>query len=332
MGFLALVCSVHAFAFDADITVKPRLEGAYNSSFNDDNYGLGLSSLYTFMEGEIADGLSYFAQMHFLSNTPEDLYKYDEPCVYGTWLDMAYLTYERNFWGVDLGKVYLNFGGMANEYDDVDLYSGLIPYNWYEFNGYQYGLTLRLTPAENHSLEAQLTTSPLMYDFSDKLLGYGLCWRGEMGNFSTAWAVNGFNSLAEADDEESDSSDKETNINIGLGNRYDFNDRWGVELDAYVHAYDCDFDDFTCSDFYLTGCYNSESKIAAKALVGLRCKKAVTVGAVLEYYPIESLRIHTSLSYCDVDNLSDYHREEYYNNSFEASIGVTYTFDFHLGK
>lgn len=325
-----LAATASAFGQGLDITVKPRLEGAYNSSYNTDGkeFGIGLSSLYAFLDGSITDNLSYYASLHLLTSSPKWLYDYANPCMNGTWIDLAYLSYNRDFWGIDLGKVYLNFGGMSNEYDDVDIYSGLVPFNWNEFTTYQYGLTLRLTPWENHSFEAQFTTSPYNDPEISKspLYGYALDWRGEMGRFSTSWAVNGFNSWSEDIDPT-----KETNINIGLGNKFEFNDRWNVEFDAYVHAYNCDFADFEYSDFNLTGAFNPSENLTLKAMTGLRGTKAWVFGGICEYYPIENLRLHAALSYCDTDKLPEAY-QDYYTNSFEASIGVTYTLDFHVGR
>ena len=330
---VAVTMSVSVFSAGADITVKPRLEGAYNSIFNKEDFGFGLSSLYTFLDGEITDNLSYSATFHFLSSDPESLYKYESPCLNGTWVDMAYLSYNRDLWGIDLGKVLLNFGGMTNEQDDVDCYSGLIPYNWFEFNSYQYGLTFRLTPWENHSFEAQFTTAPYMESFNDMQFAYSLCWRGEMGGYSSAWAVNGFRSYEEPDEDADEDTplSKTTNLNIGLGNRYEFNDRWNMEFDAYLHLFDCKLYDMEYSDFYLRGGYNATENLAIQATVGIKSVKAPVFGAVVEYYPIEALRLHASLSYCDCSGLEYGVR---FNNDqpFEASIGVTYALDFHLGR
>lgn len=328
----AVLLSISAYVFSQglDITVKPRLEGAYNSAYNQEGkeFGLGMSSLYTFLDGSITDNLSYYASLHFLNSDPKGLYNYDNPCMYGTWVDMAYLSYNRDFWGIDLGKVFMNLGGMSNEYDDVDVYSGLVPFNWNEFTTYQYGLTLRLTPWENHSFEGQFTTSPYNDpEVSSKLLyGCGICWRGEMGQFSTSWAVNGFNSWSDDDDPV-----KETNINIGLGNKYEFNDRWNIEFDAYLHAFNCDFANLEYSDFNLTGAFNPGENLTLKALAGLRGTKAWVFGGLCEYYPVENLRLHAALSYCDTDKLPEGYLA-YHSNSFEASIGVTYTLDFHIGR
>ncbi len=333
VSIVAITMSVSAFSAGADITIRPRLEGAYNSIFNKEDFGFGMSSLYSFLEGDISDSFSYYASLHFLSADPKSLYNYDYPCINGTWVDMAYLSYNRDFWGIDLGKVMLNFGGMTNELDDVDCYSGLIPFNWFEFNSYQYGLTFRLTPWENHSFEAQFTTAPYMESFKDMQYAYSLAWRGEMGRYSTAWAVNAFRSYAEPEDEDDEDAplSKTTNINIGLGNRFEFNDKWNMEFDAYLHLFDCKLYDMEYSDFYLRGGYNPSDKVSIQATVGLKSVKASVFGAVVEYFPIESLRLHAALSYCDCSEL-DYFVRLKDDQPFEASIGVTYTLDFHLGN
>lgn len=345
----ALAVMTHALAGGADISIKPRLEGAYNSIFsnfeNDNDFGLGWSSLYTMVDGSISDHFSYYAQFHFLSSMPKYLYKYEYPCVNGTWVDMAYMSYNRDFWGIDLGKIFFNFGGMINEYDDVDCYSGFVPFEWTYFNTYQYGLTFRLTPWENHSFEAQLATSPSMdTGFDDIMLAYGLCWRGEMGRFTTSWAVNGMRDYTYAEDEfEFDGEEEESDldeyfdrcntINIGLGNNFEINDRWSIGLDAFLNLFDGKLDDWNYSDFELTGAFNASESLCVKAQVGLKSVKKFSFGALVEYYPIENLRLHACVNYCDNDD-EDFFlvNKKDYTKPFEANIGITYTLDFHLGK
>lgn len=316
---LICICGMHTYAFNMDVTVKSRLEGAYNSIYNENEneYGFGLSSLYTFLEGDITDNLSYYASLHLLSSSPAGLYDYEAPCLNGTWVDMAYLSYNRDLWGIDLGKVNLNMGGIANEYDDVDCYSGLVPYNWNEFTTYQYGATLRLTPGDYNSFELQVTTSPYMESFDRLNLAYGLCWRGDWDGFSTSWAVNSI------------SDPESTHLNIGLGNKFNINDRWNIEMDAFAHLFDCQLDGFRYSDFTVTGNYIPAESLSLKAMLGVRGATALSAGALVEYYPIESLRLHASFNYCDCDRLpEDFYGHLSNGTPVEASIGVTYTLDF----
>lgn len=338
---IALATISPAFAGGADISIKPRLEGAYNNVFSniesESDFGFGMSSLYAFVDGSISDNLSYYGQFHFLSSNPKYLYNYEYPCVNGTWIDMAYLSYNRDFWGVDLGKVLLNFGGIINEYDDVDCYNELVPFPWSYFNSYQYGLTFRLTPWENHSFEAQFTTSPSLDTFDDMMFAYSLCWRGEMGRYSTSWAVNAAKGYVyDGEDEEVEDIEdlfiKSHTISVGLGNKFEFNDAWSLELDAFVHLFDCKFDKFEYSDFELTGIYNAADNICLKAQVGLKSLKKASLGAVVEYYPVENLRLHAAINYCDNTGDFELYNKRNIDKPISASIGLTYSFDFHLGR
>lgn len=342
-SLIAFVTMMPVFAGGADIAIQPRLEGAYNSISNnfekDSEFGLGMTALYATIDGSITDNFSYYGQFRFLSSMPKYLYDYEYPCINGTWVNMAYLSYNRDFWGIDLGKVLLNYGGIINEYDDVDCYSELVPFEWSYFNSYQYGLTFRLTPWENHSFEAQFTTSPSMDSFKDMMFAYSLCWRGEMGRYSTVWAINNAKGYVyEGDGEEEDleefegAFEKENTISIGLGNKYEINDRWNIELDAFVHLFGCKFDNFEYSDFELTGAFNATDNLCLKAQVGLKSLKKMSVGAVVEFYPIEKLRLHAAFNYCNADEDFALINKFYYDKPCSASIGVTYTFDFHLGK
>ncbi|MBO4498680.1 MAG: hypothetical protein J5732_00300 [Bacteroidaceae bacterium] len=313
------------FAGGADIRIVPRLEGAYNSYSNyEHQFGLGMSSLYSFLDGEIGDHFSYSASFHFLSNHPQSLYKYESPCYNGTFVDWAYMSYNNSIIGFDLGKIIFNYGGFAYEENDVDVFSGMVPYLWNDFCTYQYGLTFRVTPSENHSIEAQFATSPYMQSFKDMQFAYSLTWRGEMGRFSTVWTANLLNGK-EADEDTGDVV-KFTNINFGLGNKFEISDRWDIGLDLYAQMYDGSFNSFRNSEFDLSGTFHATDNLDIKALAGLVFTNKAKLGLQIVYYPIEALRLHAVCSYCE---------DGYKFNpdkGFEASIGATYTLDFHLGK
>lgn len=331
----AIMFSGSAFA-GVDFSIQPRLEGAYNSVANDHEFDFGGSQLYTFINGDITEHLSFDFSALLFNPHYKSLYEYESPCINGTWLTTAYLSYNRDLWGVDLGKVILNFGGLVNEENDIDCYSGLVPFGWMWYNTYQYGATLRLTPGENHSFEAQLTTSPSMETFKDMKLAYSLCWRGTMGNFSTVYAFNSVRECVYDYDEEEDEDivvegEGYNTFNIGLGNRYDFNDSWALELDAYLHLFDGEVDEFNYSDFSLSGIYNATDNLKFKLQTGIRGGKAFSLGGLVEYYPIESLRLHTAFNYCDSKDL--YYPNKFNNDTpFEINFGVTYSFDFHAGR
>lgn len=325
LSLVALFTTLSTFAGGADIVIEPRLEGAYNSINNyEHEFGLGLSSLYGFVDGEIGGHFSYSASFHFLSNHPQSLYNYDAPCMNGTFVDWAYMSYNNDFLGIDLGKIVFNFGGFSMEDNDVDCYSGMAPFIWNDFCNYQYGLTLRVNPSENHSIEAQFATSPYMMSFKDMQFGYSLAWRGVMGRFSTVWAVNLLNSKEV--DEDTGEVVKGTNVNFGLGNKFALGDSWDLGLDLYAQMFDGSFNSFENSEFDLSGTFHAADNLDIKALAGLVFTKKPKFGLQVEYYPIDNLRLHAVCNYC---------KDGYkYNpdNGFEASIGATYTLNFHLGR
>lgn len=332
--FAVLSLAAPVLAGGADISLRPRIEGAYNSLFNREgnDFDLGMSALFGFLDGEITDDLSYSATFFFLNSDPSTLYNYESPCVDGTWLQMAYLSYNRDLWGLDLGKILLNYGGFINEYDDVDVYSGLIPYyGWYEQNSYLYGATLRLTPSENHSFEAQFTTSPSCVSSDDLKFAGSLCWRGQMGNFSTVWGCNVYGEPTDWYYEPEDGDKKVTSFNIGLGNRYEFNEFWNVEFDAFLNLPDGKLNDFENSDFRLTGACSSIENFTIKGQIGLSFGNTISYGALVEYTPVDFMRLHAAVDYCHNDD-GLYMCRHIADNGLEASLGLTLMLDYHLGK
>lgn len=320
----AALLSLHAFAQAPEISVVGRAEALYdlNSPFEDvPLWSVGMSSIYAFVEGGIGNSdFSYFASLHLLSREPASLYCQKYPLVNGSWLDAAYMTYDNGTFCVDAGKIFYRLGTFEQEEYDVFTYAPMNSDYWSGICGYLYGLSFAYTPWEGQTFRAQVTTSSYMTDIKSGDLAYSLSWYGQMGVFSTCWAVG---TQRCSDPELFGEEGKNYYWIMGLGNRLTF-DNFEHTLD--INAYEMrKFSDMKTTSFFWRTAYTSGKHFHPTLLLGLEHLSDVKYGFSLEYMPLsdDSLRIYASASNRHWLRNDEIHSNEPMCN-FMATVGVMY--------
>lgn len=209
------------------LTVVSRLEGNPVISLNskgDNDFSMGWSSLYTIFEGDLNDHLSYSVINHWLSTSPEDLYKNTFRSDDINWVDKALLTYTTNGpLSFSLGKDMYAMGTFELDAYDFDTYLPTASVFWNNSTVYQWGGSVSYTPNEDHTLTFQVTSSPFSEKpFQNGLLTYNLYWNGQVGPWHAIYSTN----LMEYD--------RGNFIHVlALGNQFELGD-WTLTLD-YVN-------------------------------------------------------------------------------------------------
>lgn len=315
--------SALSFAQSTDLVITPRFEGEMTKFDKEQaEFGFGMSSLYTFVDGTFKDErFSYSASFHLLSSDPKSLYSYESPCMNGTPVDWAYFAYDGDIFGASVGKIIFNTGLFEFDANDVDCYSPMVSSTWNNCLTYQYGVAARLTPWEGQSFEAQFTSSPLMVKFSDKDFAWSLNWRGEFGKFSTNVAFNRQRYTV-----ETGVHDFVTMFTVSA--KYDF-EKCNVSVETTNGGFG-KFSDWSGSEFLGRVNFTGHDLFHAGALLGLQYLHKAIFGLYVECYPLhsEDLRIHGAVS-----------RRSFlpevgagYPMATVASLGVTYNLNFHFGK
>lgn len=210
-----------AFAQEAETTTGNDLEVRIIPRFELNPYApttggswdidLGVTSLYTQIEGSIGDHVSYFFSNHWLSTDPASLYVIDEDGErsanlfrndYLNWLDMGYVNLNFGSWDFTLGKDMLMVGSYEEDAYDYDSHANLNSYFWNAAQVYQWGAKVAWTsPDESTQLVAQVMSSPFSSrPFGASWLGEGeeeghlktfsLGWYGDFDWFAPIWSVN----------------------------------------------------------------------------------------------------------------------------------------------
>ena len=176
------------------LSVIPRLDLNPSFSTSKDGSGdftLGNSSLYTLLEGDLTENLSFSVSNHWLSREPKYLYKNTLHSDDVNWLDWAYLNLSLGSWEFTAGKQALAMGGF--EFDDYDFETHPILNSslWQNIPSYQWGVKVGNHLTEQDLVSLQVASSPYSEHFFDQgLLNYGLEWRQERGNFESILALN----------------------------------------------------------------------------------------------------------------------------------------------
>lgn len=176
-----LLCSSLAIAQEADelggsnaeLSVIARAE-----YLNGDP--LGNSSLYTLLEGNISENLSYTVINHWLSSDPGALYANSLHVDDVTWLDVAALTYSNGSFELSLGKEDLLWGTYEMSEYDWDVHIPMASSIWSALPFYQWGVRASWLPLEGLALDFRASSSPFSgLPFEDGLLAYGARLRYE---------------------------------------------------------------------------------------------------------------------------------------------------------
>ncbi len=175
----------------AGITIVPRLD--FNPTFYDGDFNevtLGSSSLYSLFEGNITEKLSFSVCNHWLSDSPEDLYKNTWRTDDVNWCDWAYLEYAPGNFIITAGKQTLTFGGYELEEYDYDVHPDMMSALFNNFQCYQWGLKAGwMNGSENTGIFLQAVSSPYGERPFDAM-AYSLQYQGYYGPLSLLYSTN----------------------------------------------------------------------------------------------------------------------------------------------
>lgn len=105
--------------------------------------------------------------------------------------DWAYLLYRKGHWGVQAGKMQLEYGGFEYDEAPINVYFGSEYY--YNYNGgFQFGISALYYLGESSRIIFQLGQSAYTERFNDRLLSYNLCAKGSAGFYSWKHSLNLF--------------------------------------------------------------------------------------------------------------------------------------------
>lgn len=237
-----LLSGLPAFAQEADIENVNAVEVRVIPRFDtnpyipmggkaDWDFDFGTTSLYTQIEGNLGEHLTYFFSNHWLSTHSKELYTINEDgdksanffrTDYNNWLDMGYIGLDFGSWDFTLGKDMLAIGSFEEDDYDYETHANLNTYFWNAAQVYQWGAKAAWTnPSETSQFFAQLSSSPFsQHPFGKSWYGEGGHlktisggWIGAFDNYESIWSVN----MMEYD------KGKYLGI-VGLGNRFYIDD------------------------------------------------------------------------------------------------------------
>lgn len=292
-----------------DIQIIPRFD--FNPYFTPGKSGdgssgisFGNSSIYSLVEADLSDHLSFTLSNHWLSMDPAALYQGTLYSNTNNWLDVATFAFNFGNWTFTLGKDCLATGGF--EYDDWDvdvdyLLAGETPlytsYLWYNLPCYEWGGKISYSIEDHTTLAFQMVTSPFgERPFASGLYSYSAKWDGEYGPFSNRWSVSamqrpdgGFEWL------------------VALAQRVELGD-FTAGLDWYNVA-DVDYGnegDSPCefikgNTIRPTLAYEPSEKfslaLAGNIYTRLGELYDLNIGTFAHYYPIETIQLHAGLGW-----------------------------------
>jgi len=283
-----LLCSSLAIAQEADelggsgaeLSVIARAEYLHGDP-------LGNTSLYTLLEGNISDNLSYSVCNHWLSSAPGDLYAATFHSDETNWLDWATLTYSLESFEFSVGKDCMPWGTYEMDENDWDVHYPFASSIWNNLSNYQWGAMASWIPREEITFGFRFCSSPYsVKPFEDALFTYSVL--GKYDNPDAFGLMLAYNLVGTAP------GSYEGVFSAGakayLGNATvtaDFNNRVGdynaIFLKGFTSALHVAY---AFSDaFELVG-HAAYERIQAGNL------EDMTGGLALHYYPIEGLRVH----------------------------------------
>ena len=102
--------------------------------------------------------------------------------------DWLYLDYAVDRWNFQVGKEVVAMGGWEYNRAPVDIMCGSL--FWNNIPCYDLGVSAAFSPAEGHTLLAQVVQSPFFTREHRDMFGYNLMWDGRLGPFHALWSVN----------------------------------------------------------------------------------------------------------------------------------------------
>lgn len=161
-----------------------KLETRYGfAAISDDSYGFRGDYINLRINGSINENLSY--SFHHRLNKPilsNDLFNAT---------DWAYLLYRKGNWGVQAGKMQLEYGGYEYDEAPINIYYSSEFYDNFA-KAFTFGLSALYYLGESNRIVFQISQSPFSFNTSDRALSYSLCARGESGFYGWKHSVNLF--------------------------------------------------------------------------------------------------------------------------------------------
>ncbi len=269
------------------------------------------------MDGNLGAGFSYSYRQRVNKPTADASF-FDAT-------DWLYATYTNKNWIVSAGKQVVGIGGYEYDASPVDLY--FCSEYWNNIPCFQIGFSGSYkTDDMNDIFMVQICESPFRRNAANvgnrEMFAYNAMWYGSHDFFSSMWSVNMIEYLP----------GKFINY-VVLGNRFTFGDFY-FNLDIMNRAVSAK--NFFGKDMSFMGKFvwspNERLNIFAKCThdfnnsdeIGDWCVTPGTditrIGGGIEYYPIESLRLHMAYCYTDGKNGSPAGALQPQQNIFDAGI------------
>jgi len=327
LSCLAAVIAVTAFAQSTDLVIVPHIEGTLTKFASDQKaqWGWGWSGLFVDLDGTFRnDAFSYSVETRLVSDRPSTLYNY-ESGINGTWLNWAYLAYDKNGFGFSLGK--MSIATALTEYDDsdYDIVYTLASDTWLNLYAYQLGAEFRYSPFEvndfvkENAFTIQFLTSPYETSLKENMYAINAGWKMTLGNFSTGIFFN--TAMGKLEEK------KNWYIMASFGARYSF-EKCDISIDATNGAY-ANLNQWNGSEFTGRFNYTGSDLIHFGATFGIQYLSKPIYGAFIDVYPFKNDSFRTYASIARRPFIGG--GEDPYMGTL-ASIGLTYYLDFHFGK
>ncbi|MBQ9878077.1 MAG: hypothetical protein IJM29_04135 [Bacteroidales bacterium] len=273
--------------------------------------------LYTLVEGNLGEYLSYSISNHWVSDEPTtpELYQNTWRADVLNWCDWANVSLNLGNWSLTLGKDAMAVGSFEIDQYDWDSYWEINSTFWNNAQVYQWGGKLTYTTtSEASAFSLQATSSPFNFrPFDSKLMSYAAMWTGDYGIYRSLWSLN----LIQY------ASGKGENIKMfASGNQLDVTDWLTLGAD-YLFGYDQEatFHSFAFSaDFFISDHFELLAKggyeVSGTPLFEMPYERSY-IGGALQYYPLadsQDLRLHALACYDTLEGTL-------------LSAGITYNFN-----
>lgn len=316
----------------AELSVIPTFDGVFGIPMGGGNldFNLGNSSFYSLFEGRMSKSLIFSMSFHWASfeldegkfnlDAFSDLYNYTGRSDNFTWLDWAYMGWEKDNFSVIVGKNTLFGCGMEGDDYDWDIHPTLVSSIWNNFQPYQWAVdTYYTSNSENTTLGLQVGTTPYAeLPLTKGCYSLAFNWRGEYGPLRNNWTFSyigtgdGYYPL------------------LSLGQAVDVSDNFSIILDYWNTV--CDPENLFTKGHsaYLSALWCPSDKWELKAIGGTEfCDYELNVslqgkymgGLAVHWLPVERLRIHCTFA-----------ANQMQENSIYAAIGVQYKMNLHIGR
>ena len=192
----------------AQLSIIPRIDLNPYVGFRSDSgtdFSLSNSSLYTLLEGNFGEHLSYSIMNHWLSEEPASLYQdtFFHSDVYN-WCDWANLTYSIGDFSVTFGKCAMALGLWEQDAYDYESHFDLNTTLWNEMQVYQWGGDVSISMLDQYTATLQVTSSPFTArPFEAGVFSAAGLFRKDEGDFNFLVSLNLLGLMGLSGDRES---------------------------------------------------------------------------------------------------------------------------------